>query len=148
MYSISKNFKFEAAHRLLSMPEGHPCRNFHGHSYVVKVTVSIKDISSLPNSNMIIDFGKLKEFQKWLDENFDHSTILNKDDAALFAILKSNNNKVRTMPFGDPTAERMAKFFWLIVRDICVPLLPKPFNIKIEVSETVGNIGAYEEVVE
>ncbi len=61
MFSIKKRFKFEAAHRLLSMPEDHPCRSLHGHSYVVDVKITVKDLKDLENPNMIIDFGKLKE---------------------------------------------------------------------------------------
>jgi len=64
MYAVTKAFKFEASHRLFTMPMEHPCRNLHGHSYVVRVSIWVEDIKNLENPNMVIDFGKLKEFQK------------------------------------------------------------------------------------
>jgi len=144
MHSITKNFKFEAAHRLLSMPEGHQCRNLHGHSYVVKVTISVKNISILSNPNMVIDFGQLKEFQKWLDDNFDHATILSNNDP-LFSILKETGNKVRIMPSGDPTAENMASFFCTAMENICRKNnLKQEFILIIEVAETVGNTASFQ----
>jgi queuosine biosynthesis protein QueD len=148
MYSITKSFKFEAAHRLLSMPENHPCRNLHGHSYVVKVSISVENISILENPNMLIDFGKLKEFQKWLDENFDHATILNNTDS-LFSILKEANIRVRTMPSGDPTAENMASFFCAIIGDLCRKFnLQQKYTVNVEVFETVGNSASFQAVFE
>ncbi len=143
MYSIKKKFKFEVAHRLLSMPDGHPCRGLHGHSYVVHAKVSVEDLADLPNPNMLIDFGKLKEFQRWLDENFDHATVLNFNDP-LYSILKQiPDNKVRIMPSGDPTAENMASFFCLVVGDIVKKNISKKFEVEVEVFETEGNSASY-----
>lgn len=39
-YEISRSFGFEAAHRLPYAPEGHKCRQLHGHSFKVEVTIS------------------------------------------------------------------------------------------------------------
>lgn len=52
---VRRRFDFEAAHRL----PGHPgkCRDLHGHSYVLTVTVE-RPID--PASGMAIDFGDLK----------------------------------------------------------------------------------------
>lgn len=141
MYSITKSFKFEAAHRLMNMPKDHPCSNFHGHSYVVKVTISTPLIN---DQGMVIDFGKLKSFQKWLDDNFDHATILNPEDKELYNVLKSFNFKIRTMPNGDPTAENMASFFYDNLLHICYENNVTSGTLKIEVQETVGNSATFE----
>jgi len=37
---ISREFRFEAAHRLPRVPEGHKCARPHGHSYRGQVTVA------------------------------------------------------------------------------------------------------------
>jgi len=125
------------------MPDGHPCRGLHGHSYVVYVKVSTEDLADLPNPDMLIDFGKLKEFQKWLDENFDHATVLNFNDP-LYSILKQTPDiKIRTMPSGDPTAENMASFFYVVVKDIVKKNIDKKFEIEVEVFETEGNSASY-----
>ncbi len=146
MYSITKNFKFEAAHRLFNMPESHPCHSLHGHSYVVKVTISTKKLDNMENPNMIIDFRKLKVFQNWLDENFDHATILHNNDP-LYSTLKNFDCKIRTIPNGDTTAENMARFFSIIVIDMIKKYFKDQFSVKIEVVETVGNTASYEELV-
>src|SRR5690606_26317636 len=37
---IYKEFTFEAAHRLPFVPEGHKCARLHGHSFMVRISVS------------------------------------------------------------------------------------------------------------
>ena len=39
--TLTKTFRFEAAHRLPKVPEGHKCGRLHGHSYQVDVIVEI-----------------------------------------------------------------------------------------------------------
>ena len=36
---LIKEFRFEAAHTLPSLPEGHKCRQMHGHSFKVEIAV-------------------------------------------------------------------------------------------------------------
>ncbi|MFW2389327.1 MAG: 6-pyruvoyl trahydropterin synthase family protein, partial [Polyangiales bacterium] len=36
---IWREFRFEAAHLLPNVPEGHKCKRLHGHSYRVRVYV-------------------------------------------------------------------------------------------------------------
>ncbi|MFZ4412378.1 MAG: 6-pyruvoyl trahydropterin synthase family protein [Bacteroidales bacterium] len=75
---ITKEFKFESAHALLGY-DG-PCKNVHGHSYKMAVTLigePIQDAAS-PKNGMVMDFGELKQI---VNENivkpFDHALILN-----------------------------------------------------------------------
>jgi 6-pyruvoyltetrahydropterin/6-carboxytetrahydropterin synthase len=57
------------------------CKNIHGHSYILKVTVSgtpITDTSDI-KLGMVIDFGDLKRVvNKHIVDVFDHSLVLNK----------------------------------------------------------------------
>lgn len=105
MYLVTKEFKFEAAHRLLY--HLFKCRNVHGHSYRVQVTLSSERTRS--ESGMVVDFGLIKEkLQPLIDDNFDHMILLNRNDP-LAAILKEHGQKVTAFD-GEPTAENMAKF--------------------------------------
>jgi len=74
---VTKEFNFEMAHALYNY-EG-PCRNIHGHSYRLFVTVKgtpIKDVKH-PENGMVIDFSKLKKIVKENIINiFDHSLVL------------------------------------------------------------------------
>ncbi|MGZ4116332.1 MAG: 6-pyruvoyl trahydropterin synthase family protein, partial [Bacteroidia bacterium] len=58
---VTKEFKFEMAHALL----GHdgPCKNIHGHSYQLSVTLKGKPINdpSNPKTGMVVDFIDLKK---------------------------------------------------------------------------------------
>jgi len=143
MYGITKNFKFEAAHRLFTMPSEHPCSNLHGHSYVVKVSIWVEDMKQMSNLNMVIDFGKLKVFQKQLDEFFDHSLILHEDDP-LYDIIKPHVCKIMKMPNKlDVTAENMAFLFANSINEICKEFNVNSGQIQVDVAETVGNDGHY-----
>jgi 6-pyruvoyltetrahydropterin/6-carboxytetrahydropterin synthase len=74
---ITKVFTFEAAHAL-SGYDG-PCRNIHGHSYELSVTIigePESDISSAKNG-MVLDFGDLKRIvKKNIIDPFDHALVL------------------------------------------------------------------------
>ncbi|SMC33433.1 6-pyruvoyl trahydropterin synthase family protein [Moheibacter sediminis] len=77
---VTKSFNFETAHALYGY-DG-KCKNIHGHSYKLFVTVK-----GIPNQNqddpkfgMVIDFGDIKSIVKSevIDE-FDHAILLNEN---------------------------------------------------------------------
>jgi 6-pyruvoyltetrahydropterin/6-carboxytetrahydropterin synthase len=75
---VTKEFNFEMAHALKNY-DG-LCKNIHGHSYKLFVTVI-----GVPNSDtsssklgMLIDFGDLKKMvNKEIVDVFDHALVLN-----------------------------------------------------------------------
>jgi 6-pyruvoyltetrahydropterin/6-carboxytetrahydropterin synthase len=74
---ITKEFTFEMAHALWNY-DG-PCRNIHGHSYKLYVTVTGKTIedTSSPKLGMVMDFSDLKQIvNKHIVDYFDHSVII------------------------------------------------------------------------
>ena len=76
---ITKEFRFEASHALLNY-DG-LCKNIHGHSYILLVTVKGEPITdeSNPKLGMLMDFGDLKRIvKKEIVDILDHSIILNK----------------------------------------------------------------------
>ncbi|HMM12106.1 MAG TPA: 6-carboxytetrahydropterin synthase [Bacteroidales bacterium] len=77
---ITKEFKFEMAHALLGY-DG-PCRNVHGHSYELSVTVIGKPIEEKSHAKlgMVMDFGDLKRIVKdEVVDVFDHALVLNRE---------------------------------------------------------------------
>lgn len=106
MHSITLRVPFCAAHRIL----GHTgrCRHLHGHNYVATVTVTptertevvtkkvgkkgtkeeeVTVPAGLDKLGMVMDFADLKEVVKgWIDEHWDHNTILKADDPLVEAI--------------------------------------------------------------
>lgn len=57
--SITKQFKFEAAHSI-PQHEG-KCKRLHGHSYILEVTVSGPVIDKGPKEGMVMDFGDISK---------------------------------------------------------------------------------------
>jgi len=74
---ITKEFNFEMAHALYGY-DG-PCKNIHGHSYRLSVTIKgqpIKDPNNVKHG-MVMDFTELKTIVKPIIDKLDHATILN-----------------------------------------------------------------------
>jgi 6-pyruvoyltetrahydropterin/6-carboxytetrahydropterin synthase len=74
---ITKEFSFEMAHALWNY-DG-PCRNVHGHSYRLFVTISgIPSVDpSDPKNGMVIDFTDLKNIvKKEIINVFDHALAI------------------------------------------------------------------------
>src|SRR5690606_20801116 len=77
---ITKQFSFETGHALYGY-DG-KCKNVHGHSYKLSVTVIGKPITdnSHVKFGMVIDFGDLKKSVKEeIVDVFDHATVFNKN---------------------------------------------------------------------
>ena len=106
---ITKQFSFETGHALYGY-DG-KCKNVHGHSYKLDVTVIGKPISD--NSNvkfgMVIDFGDLKKIIKEeIVDVFDHATVFNKNTphVELAKELKDRDHNVLLVDY-QPTSEMM-----------------------------------------
>ena len=53
------------------------CHLLHGYSLAFKFTFGCKD---LDDKNWAVDFGGLKELKQWLEEQFDHKTVIDSED--------------------------------------------------------------------
>ncbi len=80
MIRLTKEFRFEMAHALWNY-DG-LCKHFHGHSYILRVTVigEPNADSTNPKCGMVMDFGVLKKIvNQEVVNRLDHSLVLNKD---------------------------------------------------------------------
>jgi 6-pyruvoyltetrahydropterin/6-carboxytetrahydropterin synthase len=76
---VTKEFPFEMAHVLWNY-DG-PCRNVHGHSYRLFVTLSGVPVEEQenPKNGMVIDFTDLKSIvKKEIVEVFDHAVVVSR----------------------------------------------------------------------
>lgn len=106
---ITKLFSFETGHALYGY-DG-KCKNVHGHSYKLSVTVFGKPISDNTNVKfgMVIDFSDLKKIVKEEIVNvFDHATVFNKNTphVELAKELKDRGHNVLLVDY-QPTSEMM-----------------------------------------
>ena len=70
-FTVSKTFAFEAAHSLPGLPEGHKCRNLHGHSYVFEVFCT----GPLDERGFVIDYAEISAAVDPLVAMLDHKNI-------------------------------------------------------------------------
>ncbi len=134
---ITKKFTFEAAHALYGY-DG-KCKNIHGHSYKLFVTIignPIKDSNNV-KFGMIIDFSDLKKIVKSeIVEEFDHSVIFNKNSPhkELAEDLIKNGHKVILANY-QPTIEEMIIDFADRISSKLPPEI-KLHSLKLEETET------------
>lgn len=106
---ITKVFSFETGHALYGY-DG-KCRNVHGHSYKLSVTVigtPIED-SNHVKFGMVIDFSDLKHIVKEeIVDVFDHATVFNKNTphVELANELSNRGHSVLLVDY-QPTSEMM-----------------------------------------
>jgi len=106
---ITKQFNFETAHALYGY-DG-KCKNIHGHSYKLSVTVIGTPISDSTNVKygMVIDFGDLKKIvASEIVNKFDHATVFNKNTPhiELAKELEKREHNVILVDY-QPTSEMM-----------------------------------------
>jgi 6-pyruvoyltetrahydropterin/6-carboxytetrahydropterin synthase len=90
---ITKEFRFDAAHRLPLLPEGHPYTRMHGHSFRVEITLAG---TPDPATGWIADFAEIETVLAALRDELDHHTL----------------NEIAGLE--NPTLERIAQ--WILER--------------------------------
>lgn len=105
---VTKVFSFDMAHALF----GHdgPCKNIHGHTYHLSVTLLGEVIHELnhPKDGMVIDFTDFKQIvNAEIIEKFDHSLTLNQNSPhSEIQGLHQHFDKVNYVPY-QPSCENL-----------------------------------------
>jgi 6-pyruvoyltetrahydropterin/6-carboxytetrahydropterin synthase len=106
---LVKDFRFEAAHFLPNVPEGHKCRRTHGHSFRGEVAVR----GPLdPHLGWVMDFADLRAAVEPLVQRLDHYLL--------------NDIQGRE----NPTSELLAVWIW---RELAPQL---PLLVRVTIEET------------
>ena len=108
---VVKTFRFEAAHSLPHVPDGHKCRRLHGHNYRVDVHVA-GEVD--PSTGWVIDFGEIGRAVAPIIEQLDHHFL--NDIPAL----------------ANPTSETIARYLWERIS----PQLPGLSGVTVWESDT------------
>lgn len=110
MITVTKTIRFDAAH-ILTNHQG-LCKNLHGHTYRVDVSVTQCDGDT---RDMVIDFKDLKRIaSEVVCERFDHAFIYNTESAGereIAAVVEKNGMRTVAIPFRS-TAENLARMFF------------------------------------
>lgn len=112
---IYKEFSFDSAHFLPNVPDGHKCKEMHGHTYKLKVFIKGK---LDPKLGWIMDFKDLKDALMPVIDQLDHKLI----------------NDIPGLQ--NPTAENITVWIW----DQIKPSLPLLSRIELYETPTTGVI--------
>ena len=114
---ITKIYNFEMAH-ILKDYDG-PCRNIHGHSYKLYVTVIGSPLSdeSSPKKGMVMDFKDLKSIVKeHIVDRFDHALVISRNtDPEMILSMKKHMEKLILVDY-QPTSENLVADFAAIIK--------------------------------
>lgn len=134
---ITKQFSFETGHALYGY-DG-KCKNVHGHSYKLNVTVIGTPITDTSNVKygMVIDFGDLKRIVKReIVDKFDHATVFNRNTphVELARELEERDHNVILVDY-QPTSENMVVDFAEKIKKY-LPAGIELFSLKLQETET------------
>lgn len=112
---IYKNFTFDSAHFLPNVPQGHKCKNMHGHTYQLIVFIEGKIIEP---EGWVIDFADLKEHINPIINQLDHHCL-------------------NDLPgLENPTSENLSVWLWNRIK----LLIPGLKRIELKETHTSGAI--------
>jgi 6-pyruvoyltetrahydropterin/6-carboxytetrahydropterin synthase len=117
---IYREFTFDAAHFLPHLPEGHKCREMHGHTYRIRVYLKGKPVAA---AGWIIDFKEMKNKISVVIDEVDHKTL----------------NHVPGLE--NPTAENITLWFWQKLKG----LFPNLSRIELKETASTGVMYAGED---
>lgn len=106
---LSRDYCFEAAHRLPRVPDGHKCKRLHGHSYRVEVRIEGEVDEA---TGFLMDFAEVDRVLDPVVALLDHQYL----------------NEIEGLE--NPTSEVLAGWLWMRIRP-ALPLLAQ-----VTVSET------------
>jgi 6-pyruvoyltetrahydropterin/6-carboxytetrahydropterin synthase len=120
MLQLTKIFYFEMAHAIYGYSGA--CKNIHGHSYELHVSVSPVEMEKdyIPAPGFIIDFRELKKLViSAVIETLDHKLVLSKDYLAKNPAVHSQENLV--IWEAEPTAENLLIYIQRILSESIPP---------------------------
>lgn len=112
---IFKQFSFDSAHYLPNVPEGHKCKEIHGHTYKLIVYLEDKVHDTL---GWVADFAEVKQVVASVLTIIDHKLL----------------NNIEGLE--NPTCELLAVWIWNRVKD----KLPELKKIELHETPTSGVI--------
>ena len=133
MQSCARRIHFCYGHRVMNHES--KCATLHGHNGVIWIHAT--PVENLDSLGRVIDFSVLKEcVGTWVDENWDHTMILNHEDHKTIELLEQAPQfKKLYILDKNPTAENLAHY---LLWNIC-PRVLKDKNVivyKVILEET------------
>lgn len=128
---VTKRFHFEMAHTLYEY-DG-LCRNIHGHSYNLEVTLigEPRNDPKHPKDGMVMDFSQIKELVKSkIVARFDHALMVNHlVPKKQMELLEQTTERIIVVDF-QPTSENIVTYIAAILQQH-LPLGVNLFSIRL-----------------
>jgi len=125
MTTVTKTVRFDAAH-VLTNHKG-LCKNLHGHTYRVDVSVSGEEGGT---DDMVIDFKDLKRIAtEVICDRFDHAFIYStasEGEREIASVVEKHGMRTVAIPFRS-TAENLARLFF----DELLPRIPGLSSVRV-----------------
>lgn len=125
MYTVTKEFKFDSAHRLINGYQG-KCKNIHGHTWKARFEVCSNELNQF---GFVWDFGDFKTIKEFIDNELDHAMIISIQDMEMRRFCLENEQKHFCMD-NNPTSENIAHLLFDKAWQHNIPV------IAVEVDET------------
>lgn len=93
--SLTRTYRFEAAHSLPNVPKGHKCARVHGHGFTLEVVVAG---TVGKKSGWVMDFAEIDAVVRPVVECLDHRNL----------------NDIQGL--SNPTSELLAAWIWKRIR--------------------------------
>jgi len=96
------------------------CKFLHGYSLQFKFIFGCEE---LDERNWVVDFGGLKPLKKWLEDNFDHKVVVDREDPLLYKLSELESCGLAELTLFDGVgvekfAEHAHKFADQLVREM------------------------------
>ena len=108
VFDLAKTFRFESAHRLPHVPEGHKCGRLHGHSFRFEVVVTGPADA---HSGWVLDYGDISDVVRPIVDQLDHrylNDIPGLEKPTTEVLAQWIFDRVKVMPFNQRRFERVA----------------------------------------
>lgn len=139
VYGSTKTWKFVVSTAFRQWRATSHCNLNHGYALTFSATF---ESTALDHRNWVVDFGALKSFKGWLEQMFDHTTLVASDDPQLEFFREGHRRGVLDLREVSATGcEAMARMvfdyleMWLSSRGYS----PRVVLVKLEVAEHEGN---------
>ncbi|MBQ11314.1 MAG: 6-pyruvoyl tetrahydrobiopterin synthase [Planctomyces sp.] len=116
MYLVRIETTFDSGHRLLDY-DG-KCAFPHGHTYRAEVFL---ESDTLDSQGLVFDFTELKRRVKsWIDDNWDHSFLLNSRDTELInGLAPASKGRIYRFDEENPSCEVLSRVLYTKIVELC-----------------------------
>ena len=116
MYLVRIETTFDSGHRLLDY-DG-KCAFPHGHTYRAEVFL---ESDALDAQGLVFDFTELKRRVKsWIDDNWDHSFLLNSRDTELInGLATASKGRIYRFDEENPSCEVLSRVLYTKIVELC-----------------------------